>query len=160
MESLVKRRLGEIMRFFRLSFFLIITVALISGCEMLNSTNSDQATLDALREAGSDLSKVHPFEATLDALREAGSDLSKVHPFEFYFYHNEQLGAQHICAELRDIGFQVIVRAGAIEGEWLCLASLGMVPSIDKLNELNSDFNELINRHGGEYDGWETIVIP
>jgi hypothetical protein len=140
MESLVKRRLGEIMRFFRLSFFLIITVALISGCEMLNSTNSDQATLDALREAG--------------------SDLSKVHPFDFYFYHNEQLGAQHICAELRDIGFQVIVRAGAIEGEWLCLASLGMVPSIDKLNELNSDFNELINRHGGEYDGWETIVIP
>jgi hypothetical protein len=68
MESLVKRRLGEIMRFFRLSFFLIITVALISGCEMLNSTNSDQATLDALREAG--------------------SDLSKVHPFDFYFYHN------------------------------------------------------------------------
>jgi hypothetical protein len=79
---------------------------------------------------------------------------------DFYFYHDEQLGAQQLCAELRELGFQVTVRPGAIEGEWLCLATLSMVPSIDRLTDLNSDFNGLIEQYGGEYDGWETIVIP
>ena len=83
--------------------FLVLIDVVISGCGMLSNTASDQATLDALQEAG--------------------SDLSKVHPFDFYFYHNEQLGAQKICAALRDQGFQVTVRSGAIEGEWMCLAS-------------------------------------
>ena len=128
------------MRFFGFLFILILGLVLITGCGLLDSTNFDQATLNALQEAG--------------------SDLSKVHPFDFYFYHNEQLGAQQLCAELRDSGFQVTVRAGAIEGEWLCLATLNMVPSIDRLTELNSDFNGLIDQYGGEYDGWETIVIP
>lgn len=128
------------MRFFRFLFFLIMGLALVTSCGILNSGNSDQSTLDALQEAG--------------------SDLSKVHPFDFYFYHDEQLGAQQLCTELREMGFQVTVRAGTIEGEWLCLATLSMVPSIDRLTELNSDFNGLIDQYGGEYDGWETIVIP
>lgn len=113
---------------------------LISGCGLLNSGSSDQATLDALQEAG--------------------SDLSKIHPFNFYLYHPEQLGAQQLCASLRDKGFQVTVRRGAIEEEWLCQATLNMVPSIEKLTKLNTVFNGLIDQYGGEYDGWETIVVP
>jgi hypothetical protein len=123
-----------------LLLFIIIVGVLMSGCGLLDSGASDQATLDALLEAG--------------------SDLSKVHPFDFYFYHDEQLGAQQLCAALRDQGFQVSVRSGAIEGEWLCLASQNMVPSNDRLTKLSSVFNELIDQYGGEYDGWETIVIP
>lgn len=125
-----------------LILLLLITFVgvLISGCGILDSGASDQMTLDTLREAG--------------------SDLSKVHPFDFYFYHDEQLGAQQLCAALRDQGFQVTVRSGAIEGEWLCLASQSMVPSIIRLIKLNSVFDELIDQYGGEYDGWETIVIP
>ena len=119
-------------------FFLLSVV--LSGCSMLPSTASDQATLDALQEAG--------------------SDLSKVHPFDFYFYHDEQQGAQQLCAALQDLGFEVSVRTGAIEGEWLCLASQSMVPSNDRLTKLNSVFNELVDQYGGEYDGWETVVIP
>jgi len=124
----------------KILLLLLFLAAIGSGCGGLSAANSDQATLDALQNAG--------------------SDLTKVHPIDFYFYHNEQLGAQQLCAALRDQGFQITVRSGAIEGEWLCLASLNMVPSIDKFIELNSVFDEFIDLYGGEYDGWETVVIP
>jgi hypothetical protein len=122
------------------TLLVLLVVIVISGCGLLSSTASD--------------------EATLDALKDAGSDLSKIHPFDFYFYHNEQLGAQQICAALRDQGFGVTVREGSVEGEWLCLASFDMIPSIEKLSDLNVIFNDLIDQYGGEYDGWETIVVP
>ena len=82
--------LRKIMRLLKISLIPIIFIVLIAGCGILDSSASDQATLDALREAG--------------------SDLTKVHPFDFYFYHYEQLGAQQLCAALRDQGFQVTVR--------------------------------------------------
>ena len=69
------------------NFALLVVIVFISGCGILNSTASDQETLDALQEAG--------------------SDLTKVHPFDFYFYHSGQLGAQQLCAALRDQGYEV-----------------------------------------------------
>ena len=44
-------------------------------------------------------------------------------------------------------------------GEWLCLASISFIPSVEKLSELKILFEELIDQYDGEYDGWETIVI-
>ena len=111
----------------------------IPGCSILNIDNSDQAALDSLRDAG--------------------SDLTKIHPFDFYLYHNNKSGAQYICAELEQDGFQVSIQEGAIEGEWLCLARLNFIPSIEKLSELQVVIEDLIAKFGGEYDGWETIVI-
>jgi hypothetical protein len=57
-------------------------------------------------------------------------------------------------------GFLVSVQEGATEGDWLCLARLKFIPSIEKLSELQVVFEDLIAKFGGEYDGWETIVIP
>jgi hypothetical protein len=123
-------------------FFVIMVLGFViffAACNMLNLSKTDQATLDSLRDAG--------------------SDFSKVHPFDFYLYHENKAGAQRICAELELDGFQVSVTEGAIQGEWLCLARLSFLPSVEKLSELSRVFEELINAHGGEYDGWETIVI-
>ena len=114
-------------------------VILLSACDIFNVSESDQAALDSLRASG--------------------SDLSKIHPFDFYPYHENNAGAQRICTELEQSGFQVSVSEGAIQGEWLCLARLSILPSAEKLSELSHVFEELINAHGGEYDGWETIVI-
>ncbi|MCJ7535663.1 MAG: ribonuclease E inhibitor RraB [Anaerolineales bacterium] len=115
---------------------LVLTI----GCSSPNFADSDQAALDSLRDAG--------------------SDLAKTHPFDFYFYHNNKAGAQFICAELEKDGFHAAVQEGAIEGEWLCLASMSFIPSIEKLTDVQSVFDELISTYGGEYDGWETVVIP
>jgi hypothetical protein len=129
----VRRKLGGIREF----LILIVYLLLIASCGTFNQANSDQATLEALREADSDFTKVHPFD----------------------FYHHEISGAQRICVELQAEGFSVTVREGALEGEWLCLATLNFQPSIEKLSELRSRFEELVSQQGGEYDGWETIVI-
>ena len=99
-------------------------------------------------------------QAALDSLRDSGSDMTKMHPFDFYLYHPEQPGAVQICSQLRADGFRVNVEEGAIDGEWLCLASLSIVPSIEKLSELANTFERLTEQYGGEYDGWETMVMP
>ena len=114
-------------------------LALLSACDMLSLSETDQEALDSLSDAG--------------------SDLTKAHPFDFYIYHNNRAGAQRICADLDTKGFQASVQEGAIEGEWLCLARLSFVPSIEKLTEVDQLFEEIIVKYGGEYDGWETIVI-
>ena len=119
--------------------FLVIA-ALVCGWNIFKFSDSDQAALDSLLEAG--------------------SDFTKIRPFDFYLYHPEASGAEQICAQLRSKGFQAAVREGAVESEWLCLASLDFLPSTEKLSELQSLFDDLISQNGGEYDGWETILIP
>jgi hypothetical protein len=124
----------------RIYLLIVIGVMILSNCGLIRASNSDQAVLDSLRDAG--------------------SDLTKVHPFDFYLYHDEETGARQICDALTAQGFQVEVREGAVQGEWLCLASLSFVPSIQKLSDLKSTFEDLILIYGGEYDGWETFVVP
>ena len=123
-------------------FLVLFSVLMVfpSACSLLNVVESDQAVLDSLQDAG--------------------SDLTKIHLFDFYLYHNNKAGAQYMCSELFQNGFQVSVQEGAIEGEWLCLARLNLIPSKEKLSELQKLFEDLIVMYGGEYDGWETIVIP
>jgi hypothetical protein len=56
-------------------------------------------------------------QEALDILKEAGSDFSQIHPFDFYLYHHNKAGAQRICAELNQDGFQVSVQEGAVESD-------------------------------------------
>ena len=122
------------------ALILLLFVGLFSGCSALGSANSDQETLDTLRQAG--------------------SDLSKPHPFNFYLYHPDQAGAQQLCNSLSADGFQVTVQEAASDDAWLCLASLTMLPTIENLAELQEKFELLIATYRGEYDGWETRVTP
>ena len=119
---------------------VLLATLVVSGCSLIGGGNSDQATLDQLREAG--------------------SDLSKPHPFDFYLYHPEQSGAEQLCTALQADGFQIRVQESAAGGEWLCLASFTMLPMIENLTELDARFSRLIDQYGGEYDGWETMVLP
>jgi hypothetical protein len=127
------------MKWLRILLSITLLTILINSCSLLSLTDSDQAAFESLRDAG--------------------SDMSQVHPFDFYLYHPDETGAVQLCTQLQVDGFSVIVREGALEGEWLCMASLSFIPSIDKLAELEDKFESLILQFGGEYDGWETIVI-
>jgi hypothetical protein len=120
--------------------YMLLAAITVSGCSLIDGGSTDQATLDQLRDAG--------------------SDLSKPHPFDFYLYHAEQSGAEQLCTALSTDGFQVSVRESAAGGEWLCLASFTMLPTIENLTELDARFSRLIDQYGGEYDGWETMVLP
>ena len=118
---------------------LIVLLAMLVSCTNLNMADKD--------------------EKALENLHKSGSDLSQVHPFDFYLYHQHEPGAKDLCSHLEAEGFLVNVREGAIKGEWLCLASVRFVPSVNKLQEYQALFDTLIDEYGGEYDGWETIVI-
>jgi hypothetical protein len=99
-------------------------------------------------------------EKTLELLRGSGSDFSKIHAFDFYIYHPDQIGAETICAELARQGYSSTVREGALGGEWLCLVSVKMLPSLENLIQVESLIEEYIDITGGEYDGWETMIMP
>lgn len=121
-------------------WLLILLPALITGC-----INLDLASTD---------------EEAFSRLEAAGSDLTRVHPFDFYLYHPDESGAKELCGYLETEGFEVSLQQGATEGSWLCLASTRFVPSLDKLAEYRDFFDETVGVYGGEYDGWETMVIP
>jgi hypothetical protein len=131
-----KKRMKSV---YRMSI-LVTIVILVAGCDFVNLYDSDQAAFESLQEAD--------------------SDFTKIHPFDFYIYHPEKSGAERICAELEQINFQVTVMEGADEGEWLCFASQSFLPSLDRLSGLQKLFEGLTAQYGGDYDGWETIVIP
>ena len=119
---------------------ILLLFVLISGCGLTGNGNKDQAVLDQLRDAG--------------------SDLAKPHPFHFYLYHPDAGGAEQLCSALRTDGFHVRITESAGGSDWLCLASFTMLPTIENLTELQARFEVLMDQYGGEYDGWETIVIP
>ena len=119
---------------------LLLSCLLVGGCGPLNAVDLDRKALDSLRDAG--------------------SDLSKPHPFEFYLYHPDRSGAQLICSRLSAKGYRTTSREGAVEGEWLCLASTDLVPSFEALSEVQDLMTEIAERYGGKYDGWETAVVP
>jgi hypothetical protein len=68
--------------------------------------------------------------------------------------------AEQLGAALAVEGFLAIVQEAAAGDEWLCLVSLIMLPTIDNLAEQQSKFDALVDLYGGQYDGWETMVIP
>ncbi|MGD2217857.1 MAG: ribonuclease E inhibitor RraB [Gemmatimonadales bacterium] len=95
----------------------------------------------------------------LIALRNAGSVLSKPHPIEFYLYFPARTDANDVGVRLRQEGFDVAVRVGADDVNWLVLAKTTMVPEHRLLLELRSRFEALADSLGGEYDGWEAMVV-
>jgi hypothetical protein len=86
--------------------------------------------------------------------------MRRPHPFDFYLYHENQFGAQRICGRLAALGYRTVVREGAVEGQYLCLASSDFVPALVELSEAQALMAEMAALYGGEYDGWQTVVLP
>jgi hypothetical protein len=95
-----------------------------------------------------------------DALNELRS-VSKIetrHLVEHYLYFPSEAAARKVAAILRDRGFEVEVRLGADDVNWLALARSRVVPTDEVIAELRRTFEEIANENGGEYDGWEAEV--
>jgi len=117
--------------------------------------------LTCSRDRGQDVSLL---DADLDSqvlavLKDAGSDLSKPHPIDFYLYFPAKTDADDVGLRLQEEGFDVTVRLGADDASWLVLAQTTMVPEQRHLQELRRKFVTLADSLGGEYDGWEAMVV-
>jgi Regulator of ribonuclease activity B len=71
----------------------------------------------------------------------------------FYFYFPARASADELAMVLENEGFEVKVRMGADNVNWLTLATKEIGPS--ELDVLEERFEELAKSHGGEYDGNE-----
>ena len=100
-----------------------------------------------------------PDEAVLDQLRRAGSDLTKPHEISFYVYLPDKQSAQEAERRIRSDGDQTVVRLGADDTSWLCLITRTMIPEFNSLVAVGREIAAVAQDLGGEYDGWETVVV-
>lgn len=96
---------------------------------------------------------------TLNRLKEAGSDLSKPHEMEFFMYFPDEDSANAAAADIREQGFAVEVRPAGDGSEWLCFATMTMVPTYEDIVAIGREFNTVAESYGGQYDGWGTLVV-
>lgn len=97
-------------------------------------------------------------QAVLDQLAAAGSDLSKPHHVEFYLYFPTEQAAQQAAEKLEAEGFEGEMKRAADLSSWLCLVNQQMVPDLPKITATKRRLAAVAREFGGEYDGWETKV--
>jgi Regulator of ribonuclease activity B len=93
-------------------------------------------------------------EWALDQLKQAGEDLSRPHSLEFQLIFPTQPAAEQAASQIKADGFDVTVKPGGQDGEWLCAASKMMVPEIAVITKIHQDFDGIAASFGGRYDGW------
>lgn len=98
-------------------------------------------------------------DATLDALREAGADLSLETETRFYLYFPTEGSARQAARVATTEGYVALVQA-PLEGyaNWLCLLTRTLVPSSVEIKAARARLEELATSLHGEFDGWEAAV--
>lgn len=95
--------------------------------------------------------------SALEELR-GSSGLAGPHVVLHYLYFPRQEAAASTAVELRSCGFATEERLGADGIHWLVLARHQIVPSEETIARTRHMMEELAQRRGGEYDGWEAEV--
>ena len=91
----------------------------------------------------------------LQQLTESGLDIGQSHEFGFYLYLPTELAAKQAAIKLNEREFTAQVRPGAKGDDWLCLATITIVPKTAAPSEIGDLFDQVAAELGGEFDGWE-----
>ena len=96
---------------------------------------------------------------TIEELARSGSDLSRPHRIEFFLYVPSRTAADELAGELRAQGLAVEVQRETDGQDWLCLASLDMLPELGLLHNWRARLTAMAEARDGVYDGWGTEVL-
>jgi len=98
--------------------------------------------------------------AVLHQLMTAGADLSTTRHVVYYSYAASEAVARAMATEAEAREFSAAVREPLPQypGQWSVVCETHAVTSPDFVRESDDFFQELADRHGGEYDGWEASV--
>jgi len=111
--------------------------------------------------------------AVIDALRKAGSNLSRPTEITYYLYVPAESDAREVAALLNKHNLQATVEkptgtglaetvAKAVDGSsgdsWGIITVTKDVPSLENVRTARALFEDLARRYHGEYDGWEAAV--
>ena len=92
-------------------------------------------------------------------LAQAGSNLTKPHPIDFYLYAPDQAAAKTLA---ESIGADFSVKYGPSadsSGQWLVIAHKDMLPDVSAFKQIRQNFSTLAEKVGGNYDGWDTVLV-
>ena len=95
---------------------------------------------------------------TLDALRNAGADLTRPTEVNFYLYFPTQAAATNAAAQAQTPELPARVMPGADGKAWLCFVSGTMVPTELAIRAASTRLQAVATALGGEYDGWEAAI--
>ena len=95
----------------------------------------------------------------IDRLKNAGSDLTRVHAIEFLFYFHSRASADEASRRLHADGYKVSIEGGAGGTRCILRATRSMVPHLSELQVLRSKLDELAEREGGLYDSWKAEAV-
>ena len=93
----------------------------------------------------------------LDQLMKSGADLTASRHVIYYSYAPSKEAAQAMESEAAEVGWKAEVREPLPDfpGQWGVVCDRDAVTSPDFVREADDFFQELADRHGAEYDGWE-----
>jgi len=95
--------------------------------------------------------------AALDALRQAGNDLSKPSEVTYYLVFPDAAAAKRAGDGAHALDFETEIIGGR-DGQWTCMASRRMIPEQSTILETTKKMRELAESFGGKFDRWEAEV--
>ncbi len=98
-------------------------------------------------------------EPTLSWMPESGLGLSTDDPqrVRHYLYLATQAAANQVAAEVRGKDLEATVRQSAGGPDWL-VQVIHRVAAPEELDAVSDRLAAVVQRHGGEYDGWEVEI--
>jgi hypothetical protein len=128
--------------------FGVVLVAATTACTRSEEKPATRANTQEIAEDNE----------ALNQLRAAGSNLTKPHHVEFYLYLPSEEEAESAATAVRPLGYAATVSAGEDEGNWLCVATRTMRPTIEDITVARALFTGLAQKHRGVYGGWNTAI--
>lgn len=98
--------------------------------------------------------------AVIEALRQAGADLTQPRDVRHYLYVPDQRIAEFLVPHLREIGFGVETSPAAEGDTWLVLVSGIAMVTEEEIADARATLEGLAAKVRGTYDGWEAAATP
>ena len=100
-------------------------------------------------------------EQVINALIEAGSDVSKPHAVDFFLDFSGLEDATLACNELLSTGYEIEVSDLSEDQDpfFYCQATDLVIPSLENIREIGYQMDELAESHNGNYDGWRAPIV-
>ena len=115
--------------------------------------SDEEAEFEILAESGP--ADEHDLEI-LETLEEHGADLSEPREVRVNLYLPTEEAAEAAGEELTEVGYDVVAFESAGEEEpWAIRATRELSVDRDNVTGFRRRFEELAERHGGEFYGWE-----
>lgn len=99
-------------------------------------------------------------EKVIEALKEHGSNIDNPHSIDFWLDFDNEASARKAAEILLEKGFGSKILKSQDHMVYTCQANKELIPSLDTMRSITSEFDEIAKSLGGNYDGWGAEIVP